>query len=376
MRYILIDVSGKVLNYDYALCQELVKIANVAIAAHKLGGEHYSGSRIPLLRIIPLKYKNSTSIFKRLVKAIECLLNYFWLLIVFFIKKPDVIHFQWLPFMEFCGIDVFYISLIRFLFPSLRIVLTIHNVYPHDIGEKEKIEYRVRFYRLRKNISHYIVHTENTKQEIINQFEIDNKSISVIAHGIFCPDLTSKKSCYPKSGKIIMYGNNLPYKGADILLDSIHLLPKEEKETVFIEIVGATKSDYYEKLKSEAIGLNVHFIPTFIPDKELYQLIQQSDYIALPYRRISQSGVLLLALSFRKPLLVADLPSFKETLQGFTDDMFFEANNAESLSQLILRHLRKEINLNKQFSAIDHLNELYSWKNSAEATVKLYSSLL
>lgn len=376
MRIILIDVSGKVLKYDYGLCQELDKIADVAIAAHKQGGECYTGRRIPLLRLIPLKHKNSTGRFKRLIKALEGLLNYIWLLFVIFIKTPNIIHFQWFPFMEFCGVDNFYVSLIRRLFPSSRIVLTVHNVYPHDIGEEEKRKYRARFIRMRDNISHFIVHTENTRQEIINHFSVEDKRISVIAHGIFRPDIISKKSCYPKSGRIIMYGNNLPYKGADILLDSIHLLPKEVKESVWVEIVGATKPEYYERLKSKAVGLNVHFIPTFIPDEQLYQLIEQSDYIALPYRHISQSGVLLLALFFRKPLLVADLPSFKETLQGFTDDMFFEANNTKSLSNLILRHLRREIDLDKQISVIEHLNELYSWKNSAEATVKLYSSLM
>lgn len=376
MKIILIDVSGKVLNYDYGLCQELDKITDVAIAAHKQGGECYAGKRIPLLRLIPLKHKNSTVFFKRLIKAIEGLLNYIWLLLVFFIKKPNVIHFQWFPFMEFCEVDNYYVSLIRRLFPSSKIVLTVHNVYPHDIGEKGKERYRARFIRMRDNISHFIVHTENTRQEIINQFAVDDNRISVIAHGIFCPDFILKDSCYPKSGRIIMYGNNLPYKGADILLDSIHLLPMKVKESVMIEIVGATKPEYYEQLKTKAVGLNVHFIPSFIPDKQLYQLIEQSDYIALPYRRISQSGVLLLALYFKKPLLVADLPSFKETLQGFTDDMFFEANNAESLSKLILRHLRKEIDIDKQISVIEHLNDLYSWKNSAEATVMIYSSLM
>ena len=227
-----------------------------------------------------------------------------------------------------------------------------------------------------KYIDHFIVHTESTKRQVIDEFNLTDNLISVIPHGAFSPNYVPHESSFPIGRHIIMYGNNLPYKGADILIDAIQMLSPDDKISVSVEIVGATSTEYLELLKSKAIGLNVHFIPTFVPDEQLYRLIDQSDYIALPYRSISQSGVLLLALHFNKPLLVSDLEPFKETLNGFSDDMFFEANNAESLEKLLLRHFNHEIDITSQLIEIKRKRDVYSWRNIAKSTAELYSNLI
>ena len=101
-------------------------------------------------------------------------------------------------------------------------------------------------------------------------------------------------------------------------------------------------------------------------------MIESSDFIALPYREISQSGVLLLALYFRKPLLISNLPSFSETLKGFTSDMFFETGDSKSMSELIIRMLSGEVDTQKELKVIESLNEEYSWENSARKTLDVY----
>ena len=140
-------------------------------------------------------------------------------------------------------------------------------------------------------------------------------------------------------------------------------------------MAGKTSESYLTKLQEKAKGVDVEFKPTYIPDQELYQMIDNADYIALPYREISQSGVLLLALYFRKPLLVSDLPSFKETLKGFTPDMFFEADNALAMRDLIVRMITGEIDTKKELQIIDTLNAEYSWENSASKTLAIYKQL-
>ena len=167
----------------------------------------------------------------------------------------------------------------------------------------------------------------------------------------------------------------MPYKGADILLDAVQLLPEELKNKVKVTIVGATSNDFLELLRKKSDGLNVSFNPTFVPDEELYKLIDDADYIALPYKKITQSGVLLLALFFRKPLLISDLPSFVDTLHGFTPDMFFKSEDAASLKDLIQRHIDGKVDISAQMEAIEGLNKLYSWHNSAKKTVDLYKRL-
>ena len=377
MKVFIIDLSGKVTNYDLALykaivsvdlCHDIKLVTSDANKSEK-GVVH-------LLSLIPSKIKYTENSLKRVIKALEGLLNYLYILTLCILKKPRIIHFQWFPFMEVCSVDIFFVNAIRVLRRDLRVVLTVHNIFPHNISVKRKNKYKERFLRMSKVVDHYIAHTDSSKSEIVSEFGLDADRIDVIPHGIFTPDFLPRQNVtHSDEYKIIMYGNNLPYKGADILLDAVQLLPEVLKNKVKVIIVGATSNDFLKLLQKKTGGLHVSFIPTFVPDEELYKLIDGADYIALPYKKISQSGVLLLALFFRKPLLISDLPSFIDTLQGFSSDMFFKSEDPVSLKDLIQRHIEGKVDVLAQMKAIEDLNELYSWHNSAKKTVNLYKRL-
>ena len=345
------------------------------LAAHIQDRTKYKGNRIRLLNLVPWKYKDSNHKLKRIAKAIEGLFNYIVLLLHILIKRPAILHFQWLPFMEFCSIDNYYVALIKRVRPKQKIVMTVHNVFPHEMSPKGRKKFKNRFLKVDKYIDHYIVHVNSTKSEIMKEFGITLPRISVIPHGIFVPNYIPRKDYSANGRHIIAYGYNSPYKGTDVLLDALQLMPEVDKKTMRLTIVGKMSENYYLQLLTKAKGLNVNIIPTYIPDEQLYEMIDKVDYIALPYRKISQSGVLLLALYFKKLLLVSNLPSFVETLEGFTDDMFFEANNAESLKNLIVRHIHKKINIEKQLEAISKLNKRYSWDESAKQTFLVYEQV-
>jgi len=374
MKVFIIDISGKVLNYDYSLVKSLQKesVSEVILAAHVQDRSKYDGKRIDLVNLVPWKYKNSDHKLKRIAKAVEGICNYIVLLLYVLIKRPAVLHFQWFPFMEFCSVDNYYVALIKRLRPKQKIVLTVHNVFPHEMSQKGKAKYKERFVDVDKYIDHYIVHVNSSKIELEREFGVKQERVSVVPHGIFVPNYKRKRDYSNNGRNIIVYGNNSPYKGTDILLEAMQMMSEEEKKAIKLTIAGKMSDDYYQQLLTKAKGLNVEIIPSYIPDKKLYEMIDNADYIALPYRKISQSGVLLLALYFRKPLLVSNLPSFVETLEGFTDDMFFESENSKSLKSLIERHINKCVDLGRQLEAIEKLNKKYSWEESARKTSLIY----
>lgn len=379
-----VDISGKVLNYDYALCEAMVSEAGgktrIVLAAHVHDKEKYQGSRLRLLSLIPSAHQGSVGKLKRLVKAVEGFINYNILLGYALIKRPAVIHFQWFPFLEFSSIEVPYVKLLKCLLPGSKIVHTIHNVYPHGMSNADKREeYGKRMMRIDRSIDHYIVHTESTAKEVVGLYAINRSRISVVPHGIFKPNYqlnSHAKKAHSGKRTIIFYGINRRNKGADILLDAVRQLQDEYRRQVKVLIAGRTSDEYLKELQSNVGDAEVEFCPTFIPDNELYEMIENADYIALPYREISQSGVLLLALYFRKPLLISNLPSFRETLTGFSQDMFFEMGNAKSMSELIVRMLRGEVDTTKQLQLIETLNNEYSWENSAKKTLAVYNEII
>ena len=69
MKVILLDISGKVINYDLALYDAIKKEADDALV--KFFAPGYG-----LLSLIPKRWQHSNDIIKRLVKVAEGLLNY------------------------------------------------------------------------------------------------------------------------------------------------------------------------------------------------------------------------------------------------------------------------------------------------------------
>lgn len=372
----IIDISGRVIRYDISLYVNIIKeksdeeIRLLVADAPKL-----DSNVVSMLHLIPSRLRGSNNRFVRIGKAIEVFLNYIYILFLCIAKRPSVLHFQWFPFLDYCAIEKYFVSFVKLLLPKSKLILTIHNLYPHDMTSTNQGNYRQRFNKVTKYLNGFIVHIDNSKEELVRDFGIQPQKISVIPHGVFEPDYVPKNRRNLRGHHIIMYGNNTPYKGVDVLLDALQLLPKELKEDVKVTIAGKGPEDYLALLRTKAEGLNVNFMPYFIPDDQLYSMIDEADYIALPYRKISQSGVLLLALFFEKPLLVSNIPSFVETLKGFTSEMFFESENPKSMMNLLERHLSGSIDLKKQLDAITNLRELYSWRNSAKQTLALYKKV-
>lgn len=372
----IVDVSGRVVEYDIGLFDAISKVKkDEDIRLLIADAPKINSNVIRMLRLIPTRFKSSENKVKRIGKAVETLLNYIYIGVLCLLKRPSVIHFQWFPFLEFCSIDNYFVSFIKVLRPNIKIVLTVHNIYPHEMSPARQEKYRRRFMKLAFNIEHFIVHVENSKEQMITEYGINQDRISVIPHGVFAPNYKPTSSVHSNNHHIIMYGNLTPYKGADILMEALQLLPEDEKSKVKLTIAGRMTDEYLLELKSKSEGINVNYIPSFIPDGQLYKLIDESDIIALPYRKISQSGVLLLALFFEKPLLLSNLPSFVETLKGFTADMFFDSNNPSSLRDLMMRHFLGQIDVNKQLDIIAKLKDLYSWHNSAKQTLALYKKI-
>lgn len=382
MRIAILDITSRnAVQYNPALCKALSDInkdGEVTLVAPKLHGVPNGYKFKKLLTIVPDKWASGEGRIKRVLRAVEVVLNYFFVFFYLIFKRPNVLHIQWLPFVEFMGGEKYYLMLIKMCVPGLKIFYTAHNIYPHRLSGESKTAYIHRFVALNKYIDGYLVHLVSAREELSVEFNIPKSKIFVAYHGIYVAEnyVPSESSISEERKCIIMYGFQNKYKGADILIDAIGLLPEEYKKKVSARIVGlATDKELYSTCQEKAKALNVEWINDFVSDETLYEAIGKSDLILLPYRKISQSGVLLLALSFRKPILTSDLPSFKETLEGYPDDYFFKSEDPQSLSKLLEKFVDGKIDVELQMGIIEKLNIKYSWAETAKSTLNAYSNV-
>ena len=136
-------------------------------------------------------------------------------------------------------------------------------------------------------------------------------------------------------GYILFFGMVHLYKGVHLLYNTY----LDHTELQDLPLVIAGKGDIYFERRSDE--KNVVFINRFIDDSELRDLFSRAATVVYPYISATQSGVISVASFFGKPIVLSDLPFFKETCQQQTDGVeFFAAGDTQALAAAITRSLQ------------------------------------
>lgn len=135
-------------------------------------------------------------------------------------------------------------------------------------------------------------------------------------------------------GYILFFGTIHLYKGVHLLYDAYLNHPELQDRPL---VIAGTQNIYFERQANEK---NVIVINRFIDDNEVRDLFERASVIVYPYISATQSGVASIASYFGKPMVLSDLPFFKQTCEGCEGVEFFTTNDRESLAAAISRALQ------------------------------------
>ncbi|KAB8030662.1 glycosyltransferase [Fluviispira multicolorata] len=380
-KVLIIDPSFFTFQYDLHLYNGLKSLNYdvILVGSHKKA-KNYCNK----FEYVGLFYKFSDCIkndkIRVFIKWIEHFFNMVYLL--YFARNYSIIHFQW------CSIPIVDRYFIKFLKIRKKVIFTSHDVIPFN-GNPSSFLQTLGWSNLLKEFHYIIVHTKKTKSQIIKLYNINEKFIKVIPHGILLSSkeqtkLSAKFNLLVSSSKkkFLVFGAIKPYKGIDILIKSISLINnKFLKNCVFI-ISGKDYFNHAESLKELSIKLNVSqyifWDIRYVPDEELPMILEFADIYLFPYKEISTSGVLMTVLPYVKPIIASKIGIFEELLTDKIDSLLYENNDDEAEANLA----NKIETLLSNPSYIPHfknnistliINEL-SWENIARKTFELYES--
>ncbi len=119
------------------------------------------------------------------------------------------------------------------------------------------------------------------------------------------------------------------------------------------------------------------FHTRFIPDSEVAYYYAAADVVVLPYRRIYQSGVLLMAMSYGKPVVVSDIEGMTEVVADDYNGYVFPAGDAEALADKLIEVMADpEGSCQVGARAFSHMQEHHDWNAIGEMTAACYRSVL
>jgi len=289
-------------------------------------------------------------------------------------RVPSIVHVQFeyslFPALKI-GIKKTLLSFGAFLFyiglalGKSQVVTTFHEVRTVKAGGKTGYAYVNLLHRLIFRVSNLIVVHNSESKTLMEKIYGVNK-LKIIPHGLYeTPIFLDQNECkkqFGLSGKTVVTipGFISPAKGHDLV---ISILPQLDKNVNLI-IAGGTKTDdgnrFLEKLKELAQShgcLDRITFTGYLPD--LTVVINATDVAILPYRAITESGILRLLIAHRIPTITSDLPAFKEVLQEYDCIKLFEGNNKEKLLESVCSLINSE-------KTRDYLKEqcLKMWENN------------
>jgi glycosyltransferase involved in cell wall biosynthesis len=114
-----------------------------------------------------------------------------------------------------------------------------------------------------------------------------------------------------------------------------------------------------------------------ISNQEAAELFQKCSVVVLPYIDASQSGVILPAYAFKKPVVITDVGSIAETVDDGVTGFIVPPKDTEALAKAIIKllndaKLRKIIGNN----AYHKLKTDLSWDIIAQKTMQVYQKAL
>lgn len=123
------------------------------------------------------------------------------------------------------------------------------------------------------------------------------------------------RECFKEEGvtKFLFFGNISVVKGIDTILQVFTDLCKDTDK---FELVIAGKN--VENIDFSTVSdKRIKIICRHIDDDEMVYLYSNTDFILLPYKKSSQSGIFAMAAYFQKPMILSDIPYFKKMIEEF-----------------------------------------------------------
>jgi beta-1,4-mannosyltransferase len=256
-----------------------------------------------------------------------------------------------------------------------KIIWTAHNTAPHDARRPRLSRLFMQWFVRR--CDGFIFMSEANKAAFFQHFQVSPKSQhAIIPHGHY-------RSCYPAAidqaeakqqlglapnKKVLLFiGMIKPYKNIDGLM---HAFAKTELDDYQLVIAGTTHSappelgDTLHSLKNS----NTHLFLRFIPDEELHIFMSAADVVILPYKAILNSGALLLALSYNRPVIAPHMGAVAELQKALGQEWIYSYHGSLAPANLTQALNSLETSVRPTQCPLDN----YSWDKLARDTRHFY----
>jgi len=281
--------------------------------------------------------------------------------------KPDIIIFRyWMPFFGPC-----FGTFARIVKGNkhTKMVAITDNIIPHEkhFYDKPCTNYFLGFLDSAVAMSKKVLHDLQT---IFPNKTVANHS-QYHAHPLydnFGAKINREEACKqlnldPNRSYLLFFGFIRNYKGLDLLLEAMALLPETCKNIDLI-VAGEFYEDslpYTDIIAKHGLENRIHLHTKFIPNDDVRIYFSAADVVAQPYRSATQSGVSQVAYHFEVPMIITNVGGLSELVPHGKAGLVCEPT-AEGLSEAIVSIFEGQ-NIPQMKENLKELKKQFSWES-------------
>ena len=232
------------------------------------------------------------------------------------------------------------------LLPRVPVIFTQHDPEPHS-GERNAWIIRRYLAGMRKRADHIIVHGAGLKDMLVRQ-GVPAGNISVTALGNQNFFTLWKKGIPEEPQTLLFYGRIVDYKGLDTLIQATESLLNKHHRLKLIIAGAGDLSAYVPLMKHKE---NYEIINRFITEAQTAPLFERASIVVLPYKDATQSGVVPIAMAFKKAVVATKVGALAEVIDDGKTGLLVKPDDVQALALAMERLLEDKELRNRLASA-------------------------
>ena len=255
-----------------------------------------------------------------------------------------------------------------------KTVLLVHDPFLHS-GEKFFIDniFRRLYFSLIKT---KILLNKNQKAEFIKYFKQDESHVftSFLSIYNYLTYFSKKSEKNSASFNVLFFGRISPYKGLKYLFDAFsEILQLKEFNNITLTVAGSGNFDF--DIKPYTAFPQIKIINEFVQPDLLAELVQNSSVVVCPYTDATQSGVVMSAYAFKKPVIATRVGGLPEMVDDGSTGLLIAPKDSRAIKEAVLKLYDHPEILQKMEENIEA--EYYrgdkSWDHAAAQFMKVFN---
>ena len=251
-------------------------------------------------------------------------------------------------------------------------VFSIHDHVNHIGEEAPQVRWLFRYMVARKK-HRFIAHSDHVRQGFIKEYGLPPERISTVRFGAL--DLYKKwevPAIKEEPNTVLFFGRISLYKGLEYLAEAWKAIRKSHNDARLIIAGSGTFPFDISGLQSDR---QVEIHNRHIDNATLVRFIQRAAVVVLPYVEATQSGVVMTAYAFGKPVVATNVGALPEVVEDGVTGMVVPPKDPRRLADAVMKLLsnpamREEMKRNITRKKSGEL----SWNTIAHETVRVYEA--